>query len=243
MMEARHGALGELISMNEKSPTKGVWNVIADPFVVKQISDQVDFIIIDLEHGFRDFSNFYSCFLAASNSKAQVYVRVQNSRDAWLQTLLDMGVTNFVLPQIRSIDELNDFQKLISFPPEGARGSHPKSRTSLKSGSDEITCCVIIETVESLLILDEIASHPVATEFYLGVYDLSSEAQISGSLLSPEMSEILSRLVDCASKSDKKVLVMNSDNLSMEALSVLGINKIVMGIDINLLLENLKSSI
>ena len=119
----------------------GCWNSISDVQVVNLLAKSLDFLIIDLEHGFRDFSEFLAAFASSRQLCDQVYVRVRKFDDPWIQSLLDLGVSNFVIPQIRTVSELESFVTATTFPPEGRRGFHPRAYqnnfSSETSGSKE----------------------------------------------------------------------------------------------------------
>jgi len=159
----------------------GCWSIINDQQVVKIVANELDFLIIDLEHGFRDFQDFSSAFEATRSTKADIYVRVRKYNDPWIQSLLDLGVRRFVVPQIRELRELEEFVRATTFPPYGHRGLHPRifqstgtHSTKLKDVPNlKVHTCVIIETKASLDLTEVISAHPDVDEIYLGVYDLS----------------------------------------------------------------------
>lgn len=234
------------------SPAKyGCWNIIVDPRVVKISANVLDFLIIDLEHGFRDFSDFQSAYEATQNTGREIYVRVRRYNDPWIQSLLDLGVTKFMLPQIREISELKDFLRSTSFPPAGRRGLHPrifqlagKTSGSLQDVPNlKIHTCVIVETKESLKLLDAICGHPQVDEIYLGVYDLSLEIDMDGGMNSAEMLEICSDISSSAKKFAKPLMAMAANTSVKEKLHSMGVSKFVIGIDSSILQESLETRV
>lgn len=234
------------------SPSKfGCWNIVVDPQIVKLSAKALDFLIIDLEHGFRDFSDFQSAYEATQNTKAEIYVRVRKYNDPWIQSLLDLGVTRFVLPQIREISELDDFLRSTTFPPIGRRGLHPRifqlaekdSPTLQDVPNLKIHTCVIVETKESLKLIDAICSHPRVDEIYLGVYDLSLELGMEGGMDSKEMLEICSGLSKTARKFSKPLMAMATSTSVMKQFHRMGVSKFVIGIDSSILQESLETRV
>ena len=234
------------------SPTEyGCWNIVVDPQIAKLSANVLDFLIIDLEHGFRDFSDFQSTYEASQNTKAEIYVRVRKYNDPWIQSLLDLGVSRFVLPQIREISELNDFLRLTSFPPAGRRGLHPrifqlavKDPATLQDVPNlKVHTCVIVETKESLKQIDAICSHPLVDEIYLGVYDLSLELGMEGAINSAEMLAICSDLSKAAKKFAIPLMAMATSSSVMEQFHGMGVSKFVVGIDSSILQESLETRV
>lgn len=229
----------------------GCWNIILDPQIAKISADTLDFLIIDLEHGFRDFSEFVATYEATRSTKAQIYVRVRKYNDPWIQSLLDLGVSNFVLPQIREISELEDFLRTTAFPPGGRRGLHPrvfqstgKRSMALKDVPNlEVHTCIIIETKDSLGLIEGICNHPGVNEIYLGVYDLSLELGMEGGMESEEMLEICSDLSSAAQKSSKPLMAMAMSTAVLKRLHSMGVSKFVIGIDSSILQESIESRV
>ena len=213
----------------------GIWNSIDDPWALGNASQTLDFIVIDLEHGFRDFSRFASTFvwLSASN---EMFVRVRSTVDPWLQSLLDLGVENFLLPQVESADEVEEFAKRTILPPAGRRGIHPRSRINMQAegGFSRINLFPIIETelglqqVEALLQLDEVAG------LYFGAYDLASNLGLAG----PEDSVLLGLMRSISSaclRNQKSFMCMPMDGNQLEVALEAKSTHYLVGIDTEIL--------
>lgn len=249
-MGQQRGTLEDLVVT--MSPSKyGCWNIVDDPQIAKLSAKALDFLIIDLEHGFRDFSDFQAAYEATQNAKAEIYVRVRKYNDPWIQSLLDLGVTRFVLPQIRELSELDDFLQATSFPPTGRRGLHPRifqlsgmsSATLQDVPNLKVHTCVIVETKESLKLIDAICSHPQVDEIYLGVYDLSLELGMEGGVDSPDMLTICSDISKVANKLSKPLMAMATSTLVMKQFHTMGVSKFVIGIDSSIFQESLETRI
>lgn len=226
----------------------GCWNSISDVQVVSLLAKSLDFLIIDLEHGFRDFSEFSAAFASSRQLCDQVYVRVRKFDDPWIQSLLDLGVSNFVIPQIRSISELESFVTAATFPPKGRRGFHPRAYqnnfSSETNGSqriinEKVRICLIIETRESLEILDELCSNPSLDEIYIGVYDLSLELEITEGVDSTKMLDICRKISHVAQFHSKKIVAMMNGEDSALELQKMGVSKFVVGVDSSILEDSI----
>lgn len=225
------------------SPKYGCWNVISDQLITRTLSNQLDFLLIDLEHGFRDFKDFVSAFSAAQNSNCEIYVRVRKYNDPLIQSLLDLGVTHFIVPQIRDLVQLNEFIQSCTFPPNGRRGLHPRVYQSSLKGkrnledvlAEKIQICVIIETKESLEFVEEICSNPLVSEIYLGVYDLSMALGLINETESQKMLDICLEVSQVAKRFAKPVMAMLGTTEILNKFALVGVSKIVIGIDSSIL--------
>lgn len=225
----------------------GCWNIINDHQIVKISANELDFVIIDLEHGFRDFQDFASAFEATRSTTAEIYVRVRKYNDPWIQALLDLGVTRFVVPQIRELRELNDFLHATTFPPDGRRGLHPRifqstgrRSTAIKDVPNlKVHTCVIIETKAALSLTEAICAHPRVDEIYIGVYDLSLELEMEGGTESKEMLDICSEISNVASKFSIPLMAMTTSKTGLKKLHSVGVSKFVIGIDSSILQESI----
>jgi 4-hydroxy-2-oxoheptanedioate aldolase len=233
----RHGRSGESLQLIFPRESKlGFWNSIDDPWSIEIASSKYDFVIIDLEHGFRDFSSFVSMYFALSKGM-EVFVRVRSETDPWVQSLLDIGVTKFVVPQIRSIAQLQGFVQRVQWPPNGHRGYHPRSRSSKMNANDlrgEIDVVPIIETEESLGLIERLLSIKEVSALYFGSYDLSVNLDLEG----PGDPRILSHLAAVAARcqiAGKGFISMPVNQAQMEAAIQAGSSSFVVGVDTQML--------
>jgi len=209
-----------------------VWNVLVDQNSTFQLADYFDFIYVDLEHGFRSIDDILATVRFYNSKQIDFSVRVRRFDDPIIQTLLDAGVRKFVLPQVRSMTELNAFKRSLHFPPHGTRGFHPKSTLKLNTPKDEsVALAVIIETPEALALLEEIANESLVTDLYLGAFDLSMELGIKGGPFSPELDEYFSRVKSVCVKFNKKFVAMLPESTDLSFADKYSLDKVVVGID------------
>lgn len=225
----------------------GIWNTISNIDVVRQISQSFKFVIIDLEHGFRDFSEFENQINYLLCKDIEVFVRVRSFQDPWIQSILDMGVKNFLVPQIREISEVDYFVSKVNFPPDGIRGFHPKSSLHrLKSAQlmpmDSVRVFPLIETKESITLLEQLFKHDGIAGFYFGIYDLSIEIA-HGDQTDPVIDSVLEQLAKLAHLHNKDLICMPRSLQDKAHMVNLGVTKIVTGIDSELIMQSFMSVI
>jgi 4-hydroxy-2-oxoheptanedioate aldolase len=218
----------------------GLWNVFSDSQAIRAASPYIDFVIVDLEHGFRDWKEVTTCVLEARSRGLSVWVRLRSYEDPALQTLLDFGIVQFIVPQIRNIGQIDDLRSRLDYPPKGVRGQHPKSTHGLDSAikieqAASVKLCVIFETQSILTIADEVLDHSGVDCIYLGTYDLSAEMQLPQGPNSPVLEELLAPVVLKANSVGKVVIAMNGTKNLVSAWRRLGVRTFVVGIDSEIL--------
>jgi 2-dehydro-3-deoxyglucarate aldolase len=223
-------------------PKFGMWSVIEDSLVIESLAAKLDFIILDLEHGFRDFKELKANFRSAQRYSDQVYVRVRSFDDSWIQALLDMGVTHFIVPQIRSVQQFQDFVKATSFPPDGRRGTHPRFEGYLERNSKypsikDVKRCLIIETKEAVDLIEDFCELDSVDEIYIGTYDLSTDFGIN-QFTEPEKLILLLSSVCRVTKEYNKPLISMIGNSALEDFyTSIKVEKRVIGIDESILVN------
>ena len=216
----------------------GVWNILSDRDSTSQLPEYFDFIYVDLEHGFRSIDDVLATITFYNLKQVDFSVRVRRFDDPIIQTLLDAGVRKFVLPQLRSIEELNTFKRSLLFPPFGTRGLHPKSNLKINTPEDEnVSITVIIETLEALTILENIASETLVTNLYLGAFDLSMELGLLGGPFSTELERYFSQIKSVCQKYGKNFVAMLPESTDTSFSDKHALDKVVVGIDSMLIRE------
>ena len=216
----------------------GVWNILSDQDSTSQLPEYFDFIYVDLEHGFRSIDDILTTVTFYKLKQVDFSVRVRRFDDPIIQTLLDSGVRKFVLPQLRSMEELNTFKRSLEFPPNGTRGLHPKSTLKINTPKDENICItVIIETPEALAILEKIANETLVTDLYLGAFDLSMELGVLGGPFSTELDKYFSQVKTVCKEYDKNFVAMLPESTDPSFADKHALDKVVVGIDFMLIRE------
>lgn len=216
----------------------GVWNILSDRDSTFQLPEYFDFIYIDLEHGFRNIDDILATVAFYNLKQVDFSVRVRRFDDPIIQTLLDAGVRKFVLPQLRSMEELTTFKRSLLFPSNGTRGLHPKSTLKINAPEDEnIAITVIIETPEALAILEKIANETLVTDLYLGAFDLSMELGVLGGPFSTELDKYFTQIKTVCEKYSKNFVAMSPKSTDPAFANKYVLDKVVVGIDSILIRE------
>jgi 2-keto-3-deoxy-L-rhamnonate aldolase RhmA len=214
----------------------GIWNSLAGLESTMTLVEIFDSIYIDLEHGFRSVDDLTATVNFYNIKKVDFAVRVRSFDDPITQTLLDIGVRHFVIPQLRSIEELEFFKKKVLFPPNGSRGLHPRSNLAFNTPvNEDIKITIVIETLESLELLPTFAQESMVSELYLGVFDLSMELEISEGPFSPALDTYFDQVSEICKKFDKKFVAMLPAGENLSFAKIRKLDKAIIGIDVTLI--------
>jgi 2-keto-3-deoxy-L-rhamnonate aldolase RhmA len=225
-----HGGVGSQL-MNTKIEI-GAWNTLANVDITMVLAECFDFVYIDLEHGFRSISDLTATLNIYNLKNVEYSVRIRNFEDPLIQTLLDLGVRNFIVPQLRSMDEFNAFKKKIVFPPHGTRGLHPRSKLNANiPRSEALSITVIIETVEALGLLEEFALDDLVSGLYLGVFDLSMELGIQEGPFSEGLTKYYGEVSDICKSTNKQFVAMLPEGEDFSFVRAHKLDRVVAGID------------
>tara|TARA_B100000809_G_scaffold67965_1_gene65121 strand:+ start:2640 stop:3422 length:783 start_codon:yes stop_codon:yes gene_type:complete len=150
-----------------------------------------DFFMIDLEHGALDLSDVTRMIDVGKCRGLTPLVRVPLRSPGLFAAILDGGAEGIIVPQIRTMAEVQTAVKLTKYPPLGERGVHlllphtnftipPDKATYLNEANQQLATLIQIETVEAVTILDEIAATQGVDGLYIGPDDLETSMRNAG---------------------------------------------------------------
>jgi 4-hydroxy-2-oxoheptanedioate aldolase len=138
-----------------------------------------DALTLDLQHGLIDYRDALAMLQAISTTPAVPLVRAAWNEPSMLMRLLDAGVYGIICPMVNSRPEAEAFVQACRYPPQGIRSFGP-SRAVLYAGEDyfasanqTVLALAMIETVQALENVEEIAATPGLDGLYVGPVDLS----------------------------------------------------------------------
>lgn len=155
---------------------------LSDPAVTEALCDSVDFFWLDLEHTPMGLEALQAHLIAARAGGAPALVRVPSGEVGWVKRVLDTGAEGIILPQARTVAEVQDFVAACRYPPQGRRGFGPRRQSNygrlggpayLQGVNEQLFVAVQIETAEALAALDEIIRVPGIDSLVVGPADLA----------------------------------------------------------------------
>lgn len=157
------------------------WCSTPDPYTTEiMVRGGFDALVLDMQHGMGIGPDRAATWLQiVGQSEATPIVRVPWNEPAYIQWVLDAGAMGVIVPMVNNVEEARRAIGACRYPPLGYRSNGP-NRTRYVNGADyfdhaneEVLCLVMMETVEGIESLEEIAQLPGLDGYYLGPTDLA----------------------------------------------------------------------
>lgn len=166
-------------------PVIGTWNTLAAPLVTEVMAQAgFDFQIIDLEHGPFILDQVHLHVSACEGGAGcSPLVRIPSNEPWMALQALDQGAHGVVVPHIQNAQAAQDLVQAIKYHPAGMRGFTPFSKAGgfsnqrtaeyVRVANRETLGVCIVESLEGLANIEEIAAQDGIDVIYFGAYDLS----------------------------------------------------------------------
>lgn len=188
----------------------GVWNSIPSATLVDVIgSTDVDFIIIDAEHGPVEMETAEELVRAADATKTPTIIRVTTNQEHLILRALDIGAHGVQIPHVTNRVEAQQAAESAKYHPEGHRGFSPFTRAGnygrqadgyTKRANQQTLVIINIEGKKGADNLEEIASLPGIDVIFIGPYDLSQSLGKPGQVRDAQVINVIRRSVDIAER-------------------------------------------
>lgn len=187
--------------------TIGVWISGTDPLLARKMAaSDADYVCIDMQHGTADYAQTLAMLMAMEGGSAVPIVRVPWNEPGIIGRVLDAGAMGVIVPMVNSVGEAMAAVSACNYPPLGARSNGPIVAADAlgpdygSEANDQIVCIPMIETVEALNAVDEIAKVPGIDAFYVGPSDMSRSLGIPPTLeqMDPKFLDASKRIIDAA---------------------------------------------
>ena len=209
----------------------------------------LDYIIIDNEHGPFDPQSTLEYVRAANLYGLTPLARVSEISRPSILRLLDVGVMGLVIPDVRTVAEVERIVEYGKYLPLGKRG------VANTAGSDfwfaeyaqqglqhyfdvsnaETMLLPQCETVECLNRLEEILRVPGIDGVYVGPFDLSTALGKPGQFSDPEVKDAIAHIVGVCKAMNKRSFIFAADETAAKQDFDLGYESVTLGMDATVL--------
>ena len=231
--------------------TIGFWVTLESPSITEIACGlDVDWVVIDAEHGHLDFKDVVEHLRAASRSNTTALVRIQEIEQGLIKRMFDIGAEGIIVPQINSAEEVERAVNYSKYPPQGTRGvggeratrwgSDLKGYTSV--ADDETLVIPMIETVASETNIDAILQVKGADAFFFGPADFSATAGYVGEWEGPGIAERIVTLKDKIRAAGKPCGVMGTDLQNARMRVDQGFQMVGLASDVGMLIRGIKEA-
>jgi 2-keto-3-deoxy-L-rhamnonate aldolase RhmA len=185
----------------------GTWLTLLDPVVPELLAGSgFDLFIADGEHGPVATSDLVQMLVATRAAQVPILYRVAANEPVRIMHALDSGASGVVIPQVRTVADVEKAVAWCRYPPVGLRGIAPRRPSNygrqgadyMADANDALTCCVQIETHEALDVLDAILEVPGIDTILVGPNDLAASIGHTGRIDDPEVEEAIAHIIERA---------------------------------------------
>ena len=202
----------------------GAFVMFPSPDIVEMLGySNFDFVIIDSEHGRMTIEQIECLVRAADCSGTVPIVRVPKDKNQILQ-VLEAGCLGIQIPQVNTLEEVQDIIKSVKYYPEGQRGMAFTTRAGnygtsnfehhMRKSNKELLISIQIENVEGVSNLADILRVPGIDVLFIGPADLSQSLGLPGQINHPLVKETIEKIFKQGSEAG---LAIGIDSNSEEA--------------------------
>ena len=188
--------------LNSGDIVLGTWTVISSSTLVEIMgSAELDFVIIDHEHGPFSFENSENMIRAAENTQCTPLIRVPENNSSYILRSLEIGAHGILVPQIDNRDQASKAIDSIYYSPQGNRGVSAFTRASgfnatgitgrYTKVNENILSILLVESAEAIENIEEILEIDGIDVVYIGTYDLSHSLGTPDNVYSNEVMKSL----------------------------------------------------
>lgn len=168
----------------------------------------VDFVIVDCEHGYFDFSQVAAIAAVGSGIGFPVIVRVPHITRECVQKYLDAGVDGLLVPMLETKEQAEMLVRLGKYAPEGVRGIstmrphsnyNPGDLVAYTEKANKRTMFFAqIESRVGVQNAEAIAAVSGLDGIFIGPNDLACDMGQTGQFNTPEMDAAIGHVVEAA---------------------------------------------
>jgi 4-hydroxy-2-oxoheptanedioate aldolase len=207
----------------------GTWSSLSSANVINVLgTTELDFVVIDMEHGSMSFETVENMVRAAEASEISPIVRVWDDHEQTILRALETGARSIMIPHISSPEKADKVAKCCKYFPEGSRGLSPYTRVhdftheniaeSLQRENLETFVGILVEGQEGLSNLEKIVEVPGIDLIYLGLFDICQSVGLPGQLNHPT---VLDEIRRCQGLIQSKGIVAGSMSIDVEYIKML----------------------
>lgn len=175
-----------------------------------------DFVCIDAEHNAITLETLQKMLQGLQGTPTYGMVRVPMIGYEYISGALDIGADALLIPQVRTLEDIENIRQFSMYPPLGRRGCGPSrlwdygdgiGQLGTQDGDMNYTTNIIvqIETVQALENLDRIIETDFVDMFFIGPGDLSMDMGIFGQFSNPKLVDTIMMIREKTARAGKRL--------------------------------------
>jgi 4-hydroxy-2-oxoheptanedioate aldolase len=233
-------------------PALAAWLLLESPTSAELLGAAgFDAVVVDLQHGSATLDSLPHLARAIDATPAVPFVRTTANDPAELMRVLDLGIRGVICPMIGSREEADAFVKACRYPPAGGRsygpirGASGTGRDHTGRANAEVILFAMIETVEGLANVQEIASTPGLDGLFVGPTDLALSVGLDrpGDLTDPALLVPIDTVLEAAVNADRYGAIHAPDPPRAGEMATRGFRFISCAVDTGLMQEGAEAAL
>jgi len=223
----------------------GMWVASGNAYIAEICAGSgLDWLMIDQEHAPNDIRSTLAQLQAVAPYAVEVMVRPASADSVTIKQLLDIGVTNLIIPMIESATAAQAVVAATRYPPQGVRGVGSalarasrwnRSSDYLVNAGEGLTVTVQVESVAGLAALPDIAAVEGVDAVFIGPADLAASMGHLGRPDAPEVVEAVEEAIRMVTACNKAAGVNAFDESLAHRYMAAGARFVLVGADVALL--------
>ncbi|MBM3375551.1 MAG: hypothetical protein FJY35_05600 [Betaproteobacteria bacterium] len=226
----------------------GAWMCSPNPvFAELACALQLDFIVVDMEHGAIDMADLPNILRGFSGSCAPI-VRIPYAHPSFVARVLDRGAAGVMVPRVDTIDQARDCARAAHYPPQGdrgkaiplIRGSHYGLEANYRDRSNrDVFVSVQVESSQAIEALPQIVSEPLIDLVFIGPTDLSANIGLEAISDQEAFWKVMDAIAETCKKAGMPIGTIPFGGVAAAALFQKGFSMVAAGSDVTMMREGL----
>lgn len=238
---------------NREKVTGTMLSEVSMPNIVRILKAAgFEFIIVDCEHGYFDYSQIAALISVGTGFDIPMVVRIPAIAREFITKVLDMGAAGLLAPMVNREEEAKALVSFAKYMPMGKRGistrrahtgyNPPPLAEYMERANDNTILMVQIETRQGLENLEKIAAVEGIDAIMAGSNDLAADMGIPGETESGNLIEAVEKISLLAEKNGKSGGVITSSLPLIHTCRSRGANVFSYNSEVGMLMEGAKEA-
>ncbi|RDW20115.1 hypothetical protein CWR48_05225 [Oceanobacillus arenosus] len=236
--------------------TLGSFHVLGNASVVENMAyGGLDYVILDTEHGPFDVEDAQSYIRAAELAGITPLVRVKDGQRNSILKMLDVGAMGIIIPNVHSVEEVQNIVKYGKYNPLGERGFGATNGNRFlyadyatqgldhyfEVSNQETLIIPQCETRGCLENIEQIVDIDGVDGIFVGPYDLSVALGKPGQMKDPVVQDAIKRVIIACQSAGKFAFIYSSSIQDIKDKYNMGFDSVTYSMDAIILTEAYKS--